>query len=196
MVESGTPDYTRLTFIGLLGDAARIPLSGAVAAGDKGAYEARVATCASPRRSPTDATVLAPPSWAILARPGEPTISAWQSHAAARRTGVLLAVKIESPMLPPSAPRGRRGTCHICPATHRTMSRTGSPAGFMSACSTVCLTSQPRVKSPPDRACGDHDARRRDGRQGLRGSRDEQRGQTIRHHRSRRSRRSGLGRLN
>ena len=56
------------------------------------------------------------------------------NRAAARRTRALPAVKIENPKLPPSAPRGRRDTCHVCPATHQTMSRTGSPAGARHDC--------------------------------------------------------------
>lgn len=79
---------------------------------------------------------------------------------------------IESLELPPRAPDGRRVISHVCHAPHQTMSRTSSPAGFVSGHSMVCLWIEPEISSAPNMERGDYDVRRSDGQRGLLGITD------------------------
>jgi hypothetical protein len=84
----------------------------------------------------------------------------------------LRAATIESPESPPSVQRGRRDTCDVCHGPQQTMSRTSSPAGFMSGYSMVCLRIEPKMSSAPELNRGGNNVRRSDGQRGLLGVAD------------------------
>jgi len=96
-------------------------------------------------------------------------IVACRSGTAATRTRALRPVIIVSLELPPSARCGRRVIRRVCPARHQTMSRTSSPAGFVSGHSIACLRIEPKISSTPSMGRGGYDVRRSDGQQGLLG---------------------------